>query len=142
MERLGVENSNGLTASLLVAGHQAARLLESHLSATDLSAGEAVLVASLGDGPLTMSDVMSTLHIHASTATSLVSRLEKAAYVYRSSNPEDRRSRLVHLTSSGRRQLEAIGPAFRAVDSMLAARAGANAVAGCTTVLEALAEAE
>ncbi|TNC21994.1 MarR family winged helix-turn-helix transcriptional regulator [Mumia zhuanghuii] len=137
-----MENSNGLTASLLVAGHHAARLLESHLSATDLSAGEAVLLTALAPGPLTMSEVMSTLHIRASTATSMVSRLERAEYVYRSSNPEDRRSRLVHLTLSGRRQLEAVGPAFRAVDSLLVSRAGVGAVAGYKRVLEALAESE
>lgn len=137
-----MENSNGLTASLLVAGHQAARLLEAHLAASGLSAGEAVLLTALGPGPLTMSEVMSTLHIQASTATSLVNRLERAEYVYRSSNPEDRRSRLVHLTHAGRRQLEAVGPAFRAVDLLLVARAGVVAVAGCKTVLEALAEPE
>ncbi|MHA7632960.1 MarR family winged helix-turn-helix transcriptional regulator [Corallococcus sp. M7] len=127
----------GLTAGLLVGGHKAARLLEAELEATGLSAGEAVLLSVLASGAMTMTGVMSTLHIGASTATSLVSRLEKHGYVRRSRNPEDGRSLLVSMTASGAAQCKAAEAAFTKVDAKLA-EAGREAVRGHTTLMKRL----
>ncbi|RKH83593.1 MarR family transcriptional regulator [Corallococcus sp. AB032C] len=127
----------GLTAGLLVGGHKAARLLEAELEATGLSAGEAVLLSVLASGAMTMTGVMSVLHIGASTATSLVSRLEKHGYVRRSRNPEDGRSLLVAITDSGAVQCEAAEAAFAKVDAKLA-EAGRDAVRGHTALMKQL----
>ncbi|CAM4110404.1 MarR family winged helix-turn-helix transcriptional regulator [Corallococcus exiguus] len=127
----------GLTAGLLVGGHKAARLLEAELEATGLSAGEAVLLSVLASGAMTMTGVMSALHIGASTATSLVSRLEKHGYVRRSRNPEDGRSLLVAITDSGAVQREAAEEAFTKVDAKLV-EAGRDAVRGHTALMKRL----
>nr|WP_277989535.1 MarR family transcriptional regulator [Corallococcus sp. NCSPR001] len=129
----------GLTAGLLVGGHKAARLLEAELEATGLSAGEAVLLSVLASGAMTMTGVMSTLHIGASTATSLVSRLEKHGYVRRSRNPEDGRSLLVAITDSGAVQCKAAESAFSKVDAKLA-EAGRDAVRGHTALMKRLSD--
>lgn len=127
----------GLTAGLLVGGHKAARLLEAELEATGLSAGEAVLLSVLASGALTMSGVMESLHISASTATSLVSRLEKNGYVQRSRNPADGRSLLVSMTDSGEERCKAAEPAFARVDAKLA-EAGRDAVRGHNALMKRL----
>ena len=128
----------GLTAGLLVGGHKAARLLEAELEATGLSAGEAVLLSVLSGGAMTMTGVMATLHIGASTATSLVSRLEKQGYVRRSRNPEDGRSLLVAITASGAALCPAAEAAFANVDAKLA-EAGRDAVRGHQALMKRLA---
>lgn len=127
----------GLTAGLLVGGHKVARLLEVELEATGLSAGEAVLLSALASGSLTMTGVMSALHIQASTATSLVSRLEKHGYVQRSRNPADGRSFLVAITDTGSVQCKAAAAAFTRVDRKLA-EAGRDAIRGHTALMERL----
>ncbi|MBG6096333.1 MarR family winged helix-turn-helix transcriptional regulator [Nocardioides luteus] len=94
-------------------------LLERRLSSADLGAGEAVLLLALERGPLTMTGVMSTLHIKASTATSLVNRLETLGLVHRSPNPEDRRSLLVDLTDTGLIRASQVRPTFEDLDAAL-----------------------
>ncbi|WP_216622577.1 MarR family transcriptional regulator [Corallococcus exercitus] len=127
----------GLTAGLLVGGHKAARLLEVELDATGLSAGEAVLLSVLTAGPMTMTGVMAALHIGASTATSLVSRLEKHGYVRRSRNPEDGRSLLVAITGPGEVLCKEAEAAFTRLDARLA-EAGRDAVRGHHALMKQL----
>lgn len=138
---MAAPNPESLTTGLLVAGHHAARILEEHLAGTSLSAGEAVLLTALDAGPLTMSGVMSALHIKASTATSLVNRLQEAGLVVRSPNPDDKRSLLVGLTPDGREHVRKVLPAFQAVDELLTRAAGPRAVAGHRRLVAALASA-
>ena len=104
---------------LLVLGHQAARVLERRLTEAGLGAGEAVLLLALEQRSLTMTGVMSTLHIKASTATSLVNRLETMGLVRRSPNPHDRRSLRVDLTDAGRTSARQVQPAFDELDAAL-----------------------
>lgn len=108
-----------LSAELLVAGHRVARLLESRLTELDLSAGEAMVLATLGERALTMGGIQSALHIGASTATSLVTRLERADRVSRRRNPQDARSILVELTEAGRTISGAAAVAFTRLDQEL-----------------------
>lgn len=133
-----MNDAEGLTRSLLVASHRAARSLESQLGDLSLRAGEAVLITVLADQGLTMSGVMEALHIKASTATSLVTRLEREGLVKRSPNPDDKRSLIVSLTPSGRRQLGSIRSAFEALDEAIFRAAGVRAVEGHRRVLAAL----
>ncbi|WP_208723174.1 MarR family winged helix-turn-helix transcriptional regulator [Corallococcus llansteffanensis] len=127
----------GLTTGLLVGGHKVARLLEAELEGTGLSAGEAVLLSALASGPMTMTGVMAALHIQASTATSLVSRLEKHGYVQRSPNPADGRSLLVASTDAGSVLCKAAAAAFTRVDKKLA-QAGRDAVQGHNALMQRL----
>lgn len=126
----------GPTASLLVLGHRAARLLDEHLAALDVGAGEAVLLLALRRGPLTMSGVMSALHIKASTATSLVNRLESAGLVERSPNPDDRRSLLVRSTDVGVARAAAAADVFAQFDGAIERAAGADALGHLAVALD------
>jgi DNA-binding MarR family transcriptional regulator len=110
---------NSLSAQLLVAGHRVARMLESRLEAPELSAGEAMVLATLGERALTMGGIQGALHIGASTATSLVTRLERSGRVSRRRNPEDARSIVVELTESGREVSAAAALAFDELDDQL-----------------------
>jgi len=110
---------NSLSAQLLVAGHRVARMLEARLQTLDLSAGEAIVLATLGERALTMGGIQGALHIGASTATSLVTRLERAGRVSRRRNPEDARSIVVELTEAGREVSAAAALAFDELDDQL-----------------------
>ncbi|WP_158625051.1 MarR family winged helix-turn-helix transcriptional regulator [Corallococcus terminator] len=127
----------GLTAGLLVGGHKVARLLDAELAATGLGAGEAVLLTTLAAGSLTMTGVMSALHIGASTSTSLVSRLEQQGYVQRARNPADGRSWLVSITDSGAALCKEAEAAFARVDRKLA-EVGPDAVRGHNAFMKRL----
>jgi DNA-binding MarR family transcriptional regulator len=132
------EAASSLVTSLLIAGHHAARALEARLGG-EVSAGEAVLLAALSREPLTMTGVMSALHIKASTATSLVSRLESDGYVERARRPSDRRSFLVSLTPEGRALWRSLEPVFASVDDALSTAAGSKAAEGYRKVIAAIA---
>lgn len=110
---------DSLSAELLVAGHRVARLLEARLTYLDLSAGEAMVLATLGERALTMGGIQSALHIGASTATSLVTRLERAGRVTRRRNPEDARSIVVELTDAGLQASEVAAIVFENLDRQL-----------------------
>jgi DNA-binding MarR family transcriptional regulator len=131
--------SDGLAAGLLIAGHRVGRRLDAELAALGLSAAEAMVLRELRRTPLTMSGVMRVLSITASTATSLVTRLEKRGHVHRRVNPDDARSFLVDPTDAGRRLSTQAADAFARVDELLAA-AGARDVAGLRAVLALLDE--
>ena len=136
-----MDPESGLAASILLAGHRVARVLEARLDA-NVSSGEAVLLGVLRDESLTMSGVMQALHIKASTATSLVSRLETAGLVSRSRNPADRRSFLVTITPAGEAQWARAEPVFAEFDMALSKASGAQAVKGFRAVLLALPTAD
>jgi DNA-binding MarR family transcriptional regulator len=127
----------GPAAALLVAGHRVGRLLDRELAALDLSAGEAMVLREIERTPLTMSGVMRVLSVTASTATSLVTRLENRGHVRRRVNPDDARSFLVVPTASGRRLSAQAADAFTRVDALLEA-AGTRKVAGMLAVLALL----
>jgi DNA-binding MarR family transcriptional regulator len=114
----------GLAAAVLVAGHRVGRMLDAELTALGIGAGEAMVLRRLQDGSLTMGQVMATLDIRASTATSLVDRLVRKGLAHRSPNPSDARSLLVELTEAGQDLADRSDAAFVAVDAMLADAAG------------------
>ncbi|WP_127818130.1 MarR family winged helix-turn-helix transcriptional regulator [Microbacterium sp. CPCC 204701] len=130
-----------IIASMMVTGHRAARLLESRLD-TGVSAGEAVLLRVLDRGPATMSEIMATLHIRASTATSLVSRLVDAGYATRGHKPGDRRFRVIALSEAGRDAVALISPTFDEINSALAAASRTSAVHGYRSLVSTLSDIE
>jgi len=120
---------NSLSAQLLVGGHRVARMLEARLDALDLSAGEAMVLATLGERALTMGGIQGALHIGASTATSLVTRLERAGRVSRRRNPEDARSIVLELTEAGREVSILAALAFDELDDQLRGEESADVAA-------------
>jgi DNA-binding MarR family transcriptional regulator len=61
-----------------------------------------VLVLMFRDGPTTPSAVAAELNVHASNATRVCSRLERAGFIGRLPASSDRRLRRFDLTTSGR----------------------------------------
>jgi DNA-binding MarR family transcriptional regulator len=67
-------------------------------------------VAALGllyhSGPHTPSDIGQRLNLTSGSVTALLDRLEGAAFVSRTPNPDDRRSLLVTLTPAGQHAMQ------------------------------------
>jgi len=58
------------------------------------------------DGPRTPSEIGQRLNLTSGSVTALLDRLEAAAYVTRSQNPDDRRSLLATATPAGRHAIQ------------------------------------
>ena len=72
---------------------------ESGLGLTDFVALEALL----HKGPLTITQIQDKVRLASGSMTAAVDRLEKLGLVVRRASPIDRRARVVHLTSEGKR---------------------------------------
>ncbi|HZE50964.1 MAG TPA: MarR family transcriptional regulator [Jatrophihabitantaceae bacterium] len=77
--------------------------------ADELGVGTSEIVA-LGflyhDGPRTPSEIGQLLNLTSGSVTALIDRLESAAFVTRSQNPDDRRSLLATATPAGRHAMQ------------------------------------
>jgi len=77
--------------------------------ADELGVGTSEVVA-LGficeDGPRTPSDIGQRLNLTSGSVTALIDRLEAAAFVTRSQNPDDRRSLLAAATPAGQHAMQ------------------------------------
>lgn len=72
-----------------------------------------VLAAS--DGGLSQRELGDVLVVDRSNVTGLVDRMEKAGWVRRSADPEDRRVHRVSLTAAGRRLWATVSPRYEQV---------------------------
>jgi MarR family transcriptional regulator, 2-MHQ and catechol-resistance regulon repressor len=63
----------------------------------------AALEALLHKGPLTISEIQDKVMLASGSMTAAIDRLEKCGLVVRESTSKDRRERVVHLTSEGKR---------------------------------------
>jgi MarR family 2-MHQ and catechol resistance regulon transcriptional repressor len=70
----------------------------------------AVLEMLLHKGPLPVNTIGAKIPLTSGSATTAVDRLENRNLVKRASDPRDRRARIVHLTSQGRKLIR---PVFR-----------------------------
>jgi MarR family 2-MHQ and catechol resistance regulon transcriptional repressor len=68
----------------------------------------AILEALLHKGPLPVNAFREKVLLSSGSMTAAIDRLEKAGFVERRSTKEDRRTRLVHLTAKGRKQIEPV----------------------------------
>jgi len=66
----------------------------------------AVLELLLHKGPTPVNTIGQRVHLTSGSITAAVDRLEKKGLVVRCSQPEDRRTRVVHLTDAGRKLVE------------------------------------
>lgn len=69
---------------------------------TGLSGAQACLLVQIGRGSRTMGELATDLVCDASNVSQLVRRLESRGLVVREPDPEDRRTRRVSITESGR----------------------------------------
>jgi DNA-binding MarR family transcriptional regulator len=82
-----------------------------------------VLLALLGaEGhSLTQRDLMASVRRTSGTLSVRLARLERAGYVDRERDPDDRRGAIVTLTDRGRERVEAARPAYEETSARLAA---------------------
>jgi DNA-binding MarR family transcriptional regulator len=83
--------------------------------------------------------VARILHVHPSTLTSLLARLERRGMLKRSPDPRDRRRALLALTAAGRKVDAAVPGTVEDTLRHLLARLPAGQVAAARSVLAALA---
>ena len=85
--------------------------LSRHLAEQDLTMSQfGVLEALLHLGPLNQKSLAEKLLKSGGNITLVIDNLEKNGWVERQTNPEDRRSVLVHLTAKGEELIEAYFP--------------------------------
>src|SRR4051795_5548196 len=82
-----------------------------------------VLLALLGasDQRLTQREVMASVQRTSGTLSVRLARLERAGYVERERDPDDRRGAIVTLTDRGRERVEAARPAYEDTAARLTA---------------------
>jgi DNA-binding MarR family transcriptional regulator len=73
------------------------------------------------EGRLTQRDLMASVRRTSGTLSVRLARLERAGYVERERDPDDRRGAIVTLTGRGRERVEAARPAYEETAARLAA---------------------
>src|SRR3954451_11901655 len=73
------------------------------------------------EGRLTQRDLMASVRRTSGTLSVRLARLERAGYVERERDPDDRRGAIVTLTDRGRERVEAARPAYEETAARLAA---------------------
>src|SRR5689334_20998309 len=96
---------------VLMKAHEALRLhADRHIRSLGIGFSDFLaLEALLHKGPLPVNEIGRLVHLTSGSITTAVDRLERKGMVERRNDPEDRRTRVVHLTAAGRKL---IGCAF------------------------------
>ncbi len=82
------------------------RQAEEHLESLGICLSDfAVLELLLHKGPTPINRIGAQVRLTSGSITTAVDRLEERGLVERRNDPEDRRSRVVHLTEAGRRMI-------------------------------------
>lgn len=71
-------------------------------NALELGTGKVEALIKLLDGPMTLREIARALEIDPPAATVGVDQLERRGLVNRAPHPDNKRSKLVHLTDAGR----------------------------------------
>lgn len=80
------------------------RQAEKHIASLPLGMSEfAILEALLHKGPLPVNTLGGLVRLTSGSASVAIDRLEKKGLVQRKNHPHDRRTRVVHLTATGRK---------------------------------------
>ena len=90
--------------------------------------------------PTPIGDLVQVFGIKQSTFTSLLDRLEKAGYVRREINPQDRRSFLIHISDEGRELAARLNQCLEALEEEIRGRLGARDMKGFQAVMAAVEE--
>ncbi len=92
-------------------------------------------------GGLSQRELSDVLVVDRSNVTGLLDRMEKAGWVKRADDPQDRRVYLVTLTAQGRRLWEKVTPRYLAVVAQVTRGMSAKDMAASTALLQRMAEA-
>ena len=127
---------------VFAANQKRERLIAAALEGTELPPEDYPLYVYIGvGGPLTPTELARELGMPLSTVLFRARRLERRGHAERVPNPEDKRSFLLQLTTSGNRLLQRARPAFRERALAVEARLGKRRVAALRDGLTELGEA-
>lgn len=104
----------------------------------DLGATFGYVFRALADGPATLSDLATGLHMTTQGTAKILTEMESRRYVRRRPHPTDARSRLVQLTTRGHRALDTARALHRRYEEKLARQVGADTVAALRRTLGAI----
>ena len=125
--------------------HKASRQISVYLEARTRELGVSVdeghvLTYLRSYAPTPIGELVRVFGIKQSTFTSMLDRLERAGWVRREMNPEDRRSFLIHVTDDGRDLAERLNRLLTTLEDEIRAHAAPRDVAGFHTVMTAVEE--
>ena len=122
--------------------HQATRQIALHLEERVQGAqNECHLLSYLRSyAPCPVGEVGRVFGLKGSTLTGMLDRLEQRALLAREVDPEDRRSFLVRLTSTGEREADVVNRVVRDFERRVLTRCAARDLAGFERVMAAIAE--
>ena len=99
---------------LYILGQLANDLLDTAMRRSNLNPNDFAVQSAIGAyEPITPSQLAALLGMPATTLSSQLARLERRRQVRRRPNPDDRRSILLELTKTGRKNVNAAAPAVR-----------------------------
>lgn len=123
------------------ASRQLSVYLESRTGEMGVSPIEGHLLTYLkGYAPTAMGELVRVFGIKQSTLTSMLDRLEQAGLVRRETNPEDRRSFLIHLSDSGLELADRLNRMLETLENEIRERVGSRDVEGFRAVMGAVEE--
>lgn len=128
--QLAMDDLDLQTAALLV-GYRLAEAVQTRLAAAGfpgLSFSDGFVVQHLIDDEPTVSEIARWQGVTTQAVSQRLRTLERLGYVERSSDPDDRRVRRVHLTGRGRDAVAAARRTRREVQRELADLVGSEAV--------------
>src|SRR5436305_2717500 len=113
----------GQLATIERGAHLIGVYLEHTVSALGITQGEAHVLAQLHErGPTAIATLHREFGHKRSTLTNVLDRLEERKLVRRKANPDDRRSFVIQLTSSGKRASTRVAHALGELERELARR--------------------
>jgi DNA-binding MarR family transcriptional regulator len=123
--------------------HKASRQLSVYLEDQTRALGVSpieghVLTYLKSYGPASIRDLLRVFGLKQSTFTSLLDRLEAMECVRRATNPDDRRSFLVHITPKGQDLAAKLHRLLRRLEADIRSRIDARDMAGFQAVMAAV----
>ena len=126
MEPTGTDT---ILLDLFVTNQLRERLIAAAVEESDLPAEDYPLYVLVGaEGPSTPTAVAARTQMPLSTVLFRLRRLEERGHAERMANPDDGRSYLVRLTSSGQKLLTEARPRFRALAAAVEEKIGRKSV--------------
>lgn len=101
-KKVPVQVTTAVWIRLIRAYYSISRRVRIHLAQRDLTIPQFFVLAEVGyDGPLRLHEIATRLVVTMGNITGIVDRLEKAGYLLREKDPEDRRVTWVKMTPKG-----------------------------------------
>jgi DNA-binding MarR family transcriptional regulator len=123
------------------ASRQISVYLETHTRELGVSPLEGHVLTYLRKyGPVPVGELVRVFGVKQSTFTSLLDRLERAGLVSRESNPDDRRSFLIHISRKGRELTGRLNRLLERLEGEIRGRVRAADVRGFHAVMGAVEE--